>query len=135
MPTPDELRALVHEYIQAMSANDKEGYVALFATDATLEDPVGSGVRKGHDEIREFWDMVHTLSETITLVPTGPVRVAANEVAFPMQAVSDIGGNKMVVDIIDVFAVDDSRKISGMRAFWDMGEMRRYDGRPPVSDR
>jgi steroid delta-isomerase len=128
MPTPDDLRALVDDYIQAMSANDKEGYLELFATDATLEDPVGSGVRKGHDEIREFWDVVHTLSENITLVPTGPARVAANEVAFPMQAVSDVAGSKMVVDIIDVFVVDDSRKITGMRAFWDMSEMRPYNG-------
>jgi steroid Delta-isomerase len=119
---------LVDAYIAAMSSNDKEGYVALFATDATVEDPVGSDVRKGHVEIGEFWDMVHTLSETITLVPTGPVRVAANELAFPMQAVSDVGGTKMVVDIIDVFAVDDDCKITAMRAFWDMAEMRPYDG-------
>lgn len=128
MPSPDELRAVVADYVDAMSANDKDGYVALFADDATLEDPVGSGVRNGHDEIRAFWDMVHTLSETITLVPTGPARVAANEVAFPMQAVSDVGGSKMVVDIIDVFAINDAGKIASMRAFWDMSEMRPYDG-------
>lgn len=128
MPTADELRGLVDEYIAAMSSNDRDGYVALFAADATVEDPVGAGIKKGHSEIGEFWDMVHTLSETITLVPTGPVRVAANELAFPMQAVSDVGGTKMVVDIIDIFAVDDDRKITAMRAFWDMAEMRPYDG-------
>jgi steroid Delta-isomerase len=126
MPSADELRGLVDEYIAAMSSNDKDGYVALFAADATVEDPVGSDVQKGHDEIGNFWDMVHTLSETITLVPTGPVRVAGNELAFPMQAVSDVGGTKMVVDIIDIFAVGDDRKITAMRAFWDMAEMRPY---------
>jgi steroid delta-isomerase len=128
MPSADELRGLVDEYIAAMSTNDKDGYIALFAGDATVEDPVGSDVQKGHDEIGNFWDMVHTLSDTITLLPTGPVRVAANEVAFPMQAVSDVGGTRMVVDIIDIFAVDDDRKITAMRAFWDMAEMRPYDG-------
>jgi steroid delta-isomerase len=129
MPTADEMRALVTEYMAAMSANDKDGYVALFATEATIEDPVGAGVRKGRNEIAEFWDEVHLLSESITLVPTGPPRVAANEVAFPMQAVSDVGGSKMVVDIIDVFVVDDDRKIASMRAFWDMGEMRPFEER------
>jgi steroid delta-isomerase len=128
MPTPDELRAVVDEYVEAMSTSDKAAYVAMFADDATVEDPVGSGVRRGRDEIAEFWDMVHTLSETITLVPTGPARAAGNEVAFPMQAVSDVGGTKMVVDIIDTFVVDDAGKISSMRAFWDMAEMRPYEG-------
>jgi steroid delta-isomerase len=128
MPTPEAFRALVDDYVAAMSNNDKDGYVALFADDGTVEDPVGSDIRKGHAEIGEFWDMVHALSETITLVLTGPVRVAGDEVAFPMQAVSDVGGTKMVVDIIDVFAVDQDRKITAMRAFWDMAEMRPYEG-------
>jgi steroid delta-isomerase len=128
MPTPDELRALVDDYMRAMSTNDKAGYVALFAADATVEDPVGTAVHTGHDEIGAFWDMVHELSESITLVPTGPVRVSGDELAFPMQAVSDLGGTKMVVDIIDVFVVDDDRKITGMRAFWDMAEMRPHEG-------
>jgi steroid delta-isomerase len=127
MPTPDDLRTLVEEYVQAMSTNDKAAYVALFAEDATIEDPVGSGVHTGHDEIGAFWDMVRGLSETITLIPTGPVRVSGDELAFPMQAVSDVGGTKMVVDIIDVFAVDDDRKITSMRAFWDMAEMRPHE--------
>lgn len=128
MPSPEALRGLVDDYVAAMSTNDKDRYVALFAENGTVEDPVGSDIRKGHAEIGEFWDMVHTLSETITLIRTGPVRVAGNELAFPMQAVSDVGGTEMVVDIIDVFTVDDDRRITAMRAFWDMSEMRPYEG-------
>jgi steroid delta-isomerase len=128
MPTPDELRAVVADYVEAMSTSDKAAYVGMFAEDATVEDPVGSEIRRGHDEIGAFWDMVHSLSGTITLVPTGPVRVAGDEVAFPMQAVSDVGGTKMVVDIIDTFVVDEKGKIASMRAFWDMSEMRPYEG-------
>ena len=127
MPTPDEMRALVDEYMAAMSTNDKDAYVALFADDATVEDPIGSGVHAGHEAIRGFWDLVHSLSESITLVGTGPVRVSGNELAFPMQAVSDVGGTKMVVDIIDTFVVDDERRLTGMRAFWDMSEMRPHE--------
>ncbi|WP_334143178.1 SgcJ/EcaC family oxidoreductase [Rhabdothermincola sp.] len=128
MPSPEEIRAVVTRYLEAMSAGDKEGYVALFAPDATIEDPVGTDVHRGHDEIRAFWDMVHTLSSSITLVPTGPARVAGREVAFPMQAISDVGGSKVVVDIIDVFALDDEGRITSMRAFWDPAEMRPYEG-------
>ena len=65
MPTPDDIRALVTDYMNAMSSNDKDGYVALFAADASVEDPVGAAVVNGHAEIAQFWDDVHLLSETI----------------------------------------------------------------------
>jgi steroid delta-isomerase len=127
MPTPDEMRTLVDRYMQAMNSNDREGYVALFADDGTMEDPVGSEIRRGHDAIRELWDEIHSLSPTITLMLTGPVRVAGSELAFPMEAVSDVGGTTMIVDIIDVFRVDDDGRIAAMRAFWDPAEIRPHE--------
>jgi steroid Delta-isomerase len=127
MPTPDEMRTLVDRYVQAMNSNDREGYVSLFAEDATMEDPVGSEVRRGHDGVRAFWDEVHALSPTITLVLTGPVRVAGSELAFPMEAVSDVGDTTMIVDIIDVFRVDGGGRIASMRAFWDPAEIRPHE--------
>lgn len=127
MPTPDEMRTLVDRYVQAMNSNDREGYVSLFAPDATMEDPVGSEVRRGHDGVRTLWDEVHALSPQITLVLTGPVRVAGSELAFPMEAVSDVGGTTMIVDIIDVFGVDDDGRITSMRAYWDPAEIRPHE--------
>lgn len=124
MPDAAVMRQVVTDYVEAMNSGDRARYVSLFAPDATIEDPVGSDVRKGHDEIGAFWDLVHSLSSRITLVQTGPVRVAGRELAFPMQAVSEVDGAEMVVDIIDVFVVDDDGKIASMRAFWDPAEMR-----------
>lgn len=40
-------RALVERYVAAWDASDRAAYLALFADDATVEDPVGSGVREG----------------------------------------------------------------------------------------
>ena len=34
----------------------------------------------------------------------------------------------MVVDIIDVMTFDDEGRITSLRAFWDMAEMRPYEG-------
>ena len=128
MPTPHEMRILVDRYVQAMSEGDEDAYVALFADDGTLEDPVGSPVRKGHDDIRAFWGEVHALSSDITLVLTGPVRVAGSELAFPMEAVTQVGDTTMVVDIIDVFRVTDDGRIAAMRAYWDPAEVRPAEG-------
>lgn len=128
MATKDEIIALVDRYLEVFSEGDKGGYLALFAEDGTVEDPVGTDVHRGREAIAAFWDGVRGLSPVIELVPTGPPRVAGHEVAFPMQAISTIGDDRVVVDIIDVFDVAPDGRISSMRAFWDMADMRPYEG-------
>jgi steroid Delta-isomerase len=127
MPEAAQIRSAVAEYVRVMSEGSRDEYVSLFAPDATVEDPVGTDVRSGSDQIAEFYDLVHSLADRITLVLTGPVRVANGECAFPMQAISDLGEMRMVVDIIDVMTFDDDARITSMRAFWDPAEMRPHE--------
>ena len=101
------IRSTVERYCAAFSAGDRAAYVALFAEDAWIEDPVGTPRRDGHEAIGGFFDESSSLADSIELRQTGPVRVAAGEAAFPMQARPDIGGATMVVDIIDVMTFDD----------------------------
>jgi steroid delta-isomerase len=82
----------------------------------------------GHDGIGQFFDESSGLADSIELRLTGPVRVAAGEGAFPMQARPNLGGTTYCVDIIDVMTFDDAGKITTMRAFWDPAEMRPADG-------
>jgi steroid Delta-isomerase len=123
VPTPEQIRAAIARYVEAFPA-DRDGWVACFAEDATVEDPVGTEVRKGHAEIGEFWDFAHGLADSISMTPTGPVRVAAGQAAWPFQINTVIAGTAMVMDVIDVMTFDDEARITSMRAFWDMNEMR-----------
>jgi steroid Delta-isomerase len=122
------IRAAVEAYCAAFSAGDRAAYTGLFAEDAWIEDPVGSPRREGREAIGGFFDESRALAETIELRQTGPVRVAAGECAFPMQARPDIGGTTFAVDIIDVMTFDDAGQIATMRAFWDPAEMRPAEG-------
>ena len=124
MPSPEEIRATVQRYTEVFSAGDKEGYVGLFADDATLEDPVGGGVHQGTDAIRAFWDTTRDMTPTIELRITGPVRVAGNEAAFPGEARPTLGDSPMMVPIVDTLAFDDDGKITRLRAFWDFADLR-----------
>jgi len=121
---PATLRTTVERYCAAFTARDRDAYVGLFAEDAWIEDPVGSPRREGRKGIGGFFDESTGLAEAIELRQTGPVRVAAGEVAFPMQARPEIGGTTYCVDIIDVMTFDDAGRIATMRAFWDPAEMR-----------
>lgn len=121
------LRATVEAYCAAFSAGDQAAYVALFAPDAWIEDPVGTPRHEGAEAIAAFFAQSSAMADSIELRQTGPVRVAAGEVAFPMQARPVIGGDTYVVDIIDVMTFDDGGRITTMRAFWDPAEMRPAD--------
>lgn len=124
MATPDDIRATIDEYTARFSAADKDGWLALFAPDATIEDPVGSEVRTGVDSIGEFWDAVRSMTPEVALTRTGPVRVAGHEAAFPMQMVSQVGDAAMALDIIDVMTFDEQGRITSMRAYWDLADLR-----------
>jgi steroid delta-isomerase len=120
----EQIRDTVERYRSAFSSADKQGYLDCFAPDATVEDPIGSDVCRGSAEIGEFWEGMRGLSPSIELRPVGDTRVAGGEAAFAMQAVVDLGGTAMVVDIIDVMRFDDDGRITAMRAYWDPSEMR-----------
>jgi steroid delta-isomerase len=124
VPDAEQIRATVQRYAEVFSAGDKEGYVGLFADDATLEDPVGAGVHQGRAAIEAFWDMTREMTPTIELRITGPVRVAGNEAAFPGEARPSLGDAPMVVPIVDTLAFDDAGKITQLRAFWDFADLR-----------
>lgn len=118
------IRATVEGYCAAFTAGDQGAYVDLFADGAWIEDPVGTPRHEGKEAIGTFFDMSSSMADSIELRQTGPVRVAAGEAAFPMQARPVIGGATLAVDIIDVMTFDDAGKITTMRAFWDPAEMR-----------
>ncbi|HEY9556558.1 MAG TPA: nuclear transport factor 2 family protein [Acidimicrobiales bacterium] len=118
------IRSAVDAYCAAFTSGDRAAYVGLFAADATVEDPIGSPVNVGSEAIGAFFDAMTGVADSVELRRTGPVRVAGNEAAWPLQARPTIGGATMCVDIIDVMTFDDAGKITTMRAFWDPSEMR-----------
>lgn len=124
MPDADQIRATVQRYAEVFSAGDKEGYLALFADEATLEDPVGGEVHRGREAIAAFFDATRQMTPEIELTLTGPVRVAGSEAAFPGEARPTIGEDRMVIPVVDVLAFDEAGKITQLRAFWDFADLR-----------
>jgi steroid Delta-isomerase len=120
MAEPAQIRATIDRYIEAFNAGDRAGWLACFAEDAVSEDPVGSDPITGHEAIGAFWDGVHTSFEGVKVTPVlGPI-VCGNEVVLGMHAGGSMGGNEVVLDIVDVFHLNDDAKITSLRAFWTM---------------
>jgi len=115
------IRAIYDRYRLMMSKGDVDGIVALYADDATIEDPIGSELRVGLDSIRAFYE---ASAGTVTVRLTGPVRVAGCEAATPLVVLMGPEGEQQALDIISVMKFDDDGRITSMRAFWSFDTLR-----------
>jgi steroid delta-isomerase len=120
MATEQQIRDTVQRYLAAFSAGDREGWLDLFAPDATVEDPVGTDVCKGRDEIGAFWDQSQSMTDAVTLQLVQGPGGNEREIAFAMEAHAQIGDTTMVVPTIDVMTFDDDGRITSQRAFWSL---------------
>jgi len=101
----------VNRYLETVSQGRPDDIAALYAEDATVEDPVGSEVHIGRQAIRGFYTAVEgaeSKAEVLTL------RVLGNEAAYFWRLM--IGG--MTIEIISVMTFDDEGKIASMKAYW-----------------
>jgi steroid delta-isomerase len=120
---PEAIRSTIEDYCRTFGA-DREAWVALFADDATVEDPVGSELRRGREAIATFWDETHALADRIELVLSDYVKVVGNEGVFAMDVRMGTGGDVNGMAIIDLMTFDDDARITSLRAFWDFSDLR-----------
>jgi steroid delta-isomerase len=116
MNTFEHMSAMVQRYVVALNASDLEGIVALYAADATVEDPVGSEPRRGLDAIRAFYAKALQLPLRVEL--QGEVRAVANEAAFAFTVSFEHQGRRTTIAPIDHFRFDTAGKIVSMRALF-----------------
>ena len=117
----DRIRQVVDDYVRLVGSGTADEIVALYAEDATVEDPVGSEVRTGHAAIREFYATLDGLDQETRLLA---LRVAGGEAAFHFEVVTRADGATYTLAPFDVMVFDDDGRITGMRAYWadtDMG--------------
>ncbi|MGJ6122658.1 nuclear transport factor 2 family protein [Mycolicibacterium sp. Y3] len=116
MPTPEQITATVHRYLELVAKGAPDEVVELYASDATLEDPVGGEVHIGRQAIRGFYANIENVKGT-TEIHT--LRALGHEAAFYWRLSLDFGnGVGMSIEIISVMTFDADAKITSMKAYW-----------------
>jgi len=110
----------VNRYIELLGSGSADELAALYSPDATVEDPVGSGVRRGRDAIRELYSRIEKQTRTTELLS---VHINGNEAAFLARLTIINDGGNTQIDGIDVMTFDDAARITSMRAFWTAPEI------------
>ena len=119
MPTPEQVRATVDAYVDAYARNDKAAFLALWAPDGVLEDPVGTPAHQGVEALGAFWDGARELADRIELVPVAVI-VTGDEAAMVFEIHAHIGDGGLLMQAVDVMRVDDDGRLLSVRAYWDM---------------
>lgn len=118
--SPVQIRQVVDDYVRLVGSGTADEIVALYAADATVEDPVGSEVRAGHAAIREFYAGLEGLVQETRLLAS---RIAGSEAAFHFEIITRAGDRTYTLSPIDAMTFDDSGLITTMRAFWGDTDM------------
>jgi steroid delta-isomerase len=105
----------VSRYAELLGSGSADELTALYTADATVEDPVGSGVRRGREEIRQLYDRIEKQTRTVELLS---VHINGNEAAFLARLTVIAGDIRTRIDGIDVMTFDDGGAITSMRSFW-----------------
>ncbi|MFG1783213.1 nuclear transport factor 2 family protein [Rhodococcus oryzae] len=110
----------------AASGRRKEEWLALFAEDGWVEDPVGpSGFDpegKGHhgrEAIARFYDM--TIANTESLVfDIRDTLQCGDEMVYIGSIRSVVAGNQIDAEGVFIYQVNDEGKLQSIRAFWEV---------------
>ncbi len=123
MPSNEEMKATMRAYIECLNAGDLEGVLALFAPDATVEDPVGTGPHQGMDALRAFYGLA--LANNARLHLTGPqVGSSSDYAVMPLKVEVAIPDTPvMQINVIETMRFNEAGKVIEMRAYWGQEDM------------
>jgi ketosteroid isomerase-like protein len=117
------------EIVQKKGDNAKERWLALFADDAIIEDPIGRSPfdpdgqgHRGKAAIAAFWDMaIATVALKFNIEKS---YACGHEVANVGTITSTLPDGKSI-DVPGVFTyrVDDEGRIVALRAYWELDKM------------
>lgn len=122
MASEKDMKAAMQSYIDAFNRVDHAGIVALYAENATVEDPVGSPLKKGKAEISAFYEMAIKTGAKLELV--APIRAShGDSAAMAFDVKLNMPQGRAVIHVIDVMTFNDAGQFTSMRAFWGPSDM------------
>lgn len=113
--TNDDVAAGVRRYLDLVATGTADQIAALYAEDATIEDPVGAEVLRGREAIRAFYATIEDLTQTTTLIA---LRGCAGQAAFQFEILTETGDVTARMSPMEVMVFGGDGLISSMRAWW-----------------
>ena len=111
---------------EAVMARDKDAWLAVFAEDAIVEDPIGPSAfdpegegHRGRDAISAFWDNVIAPTDSLEFNYRETYQ-CGNEEANVGNIVTTMGGHQITTEGVFTYRVNDAGELVALRAYWEM---------------
>ncbi|GIH77086.1 nuclear transport factor 2 family protein [Planobispora longispora] len=112
--------------MEAVGAGDRAAWLACYAPDAVLHDPVGGSPLdpggnglKGREDLERFWEL--TVAPNDVRFDVTAVHPAGDEAAVTASvAIRFPGGARADYDGVFVYRVGGDGRIVSVRAYWDL---------------
>jgi ketosteroid isomerase-like protein len=110
----------------AVTARDKEAWLAVFAEDAIVEDPIGPSPfdpegkgHRGRDAISAFWDQVIAPTTSIEFFFRDTYQ-CGNEEANVGHILITTGDYQTIAEGVFTYKANDEGQMVALRAYWEM---------------
>lgn len=115
------LESFVKRYLDTVAGGSAADIAALYADDATVEDPVGSGeVHIGRQAIEGFYKNM-TAATTDIKTELLSFRPGGSEAAFLFAITIN---HAMRIEPIEVMTFDGDGRITSMKAYWSPADIK-----------
>jgi steroid delta-isomerase len=123
MASEESRRAALQAYVDAFNRSDAEAIIALFADDATVEDPYGRPPMVGKATIAPFFKFAVDSGAKLKLC--APIRASQGDAAAMCfdVTVHYMGANQLI-RVIDVMTFNEQGLIKSMKAYWGLSDMQ-----------
>jgi steroid Delta-isomerase len=115
----DPIAKFANAYLETYKSGDIDARLALFADDATFEDPVGTLTLNGHAEIGAFWRQVDYSTSKFVPELLEVVQCGDEGIFRFTQLISMQGQPTLLFKVIEVVALGPDGKARSLRAFWN----------------
>jgi len=120
VPTKEQIISAIEDYCRFETEKNKEGWLALFAPDASHEDPVGLVRNDGLEKIAAFWDGFQPWNVHLRLVEP-PIVCGVEAVALMEATTGPDNDRRTSPRIVDQMIFTEDGKIKAVRAFYNYG--------------
>ncbi|QZA07335.1 nuclear transport factor 2 family protein [Mycolicibacter heraklionensis] len=110
----------------AVAARDKEAWLANFADDAIVQDPIGPSHfdpegkgHRGRDEISAFWDKAIAPTDKIEFNFSDTFQ-CGDEEANTGNITITMGGHQIVTEGVFTYRANEKGELVALRAYWEL---------------